>query len=188
MVQLRGTKKGLSTHTRTHLHLPSRCSEELRRACLQHPQVPCGGGGRTAADSPLPALSSATALRPADLRGGRRGNPFPRPKEKNKYQTSFAFPPLPGYASAKEGGTHWQLAAKDKRQSAQSVWGTAELPSRGPGLISMAAPPSAPVSPEAGGRRRTSRPAPVGRGQRRHRPGLAHRRSHPAPRSTTGNL
>lgn len=101
MVQIRGAKKGLSIHTRTHLHLPRRSRYARRSSHPAAPQVQGGGARlRTAAPScaPFPA-ATARCLQPSALAG--TGDPSPKPTEKKKteHQTSSAFHPLPSYAS-----------------------------------------------------------------------------------------
>lgn len=94
MVQIRGAKKGLSTHTRTHLHLPRRC-RYARRSCAE---LACSAPGTGTAPHgaapspppPHPVLPQMESLSKAY-----------RKKTKTEHQTSSAFHPLLSYASAR---------------------------------------------------------------------------------------
>lgn len=152
-----------------------------------HPAPPGtrrGRGGGKAPDSPLPAVPLSpppphSVLQPSA--GGGRRNPFPKSNEKNKCQTSFAFHPLPGYASERRevpAGSVLQ-GTRDTRRRAFMRDGGAPQP-RPPAPLVAALPPA--PSPAAPGGHRASRPAALAR-----RPRLRHRRR-PAPLPATGNL
>lgn len=113
MVQIRGAKKGLSIHTRTHLHLPRR-SRYARRSSHPAPQVQGGGARlRTAAPSCAPSPPPPPAvLQPSALAG--TGDPSPKPTEK-KLSTKLPLPSTPSPVTLQKGG-RYQLAACSRGQ------------------------------------------------------------------------
>lgn len=118
MVQIRGAKKGLSIHTRTHLHLPRRC-RYARRSCAELASSTPGTRRRGHGSAqPLPAVPlSPPPPRPVlqPSAPGGTGNPSPKPTEKKKMNTKLPLPSTPSPATLQKGG-RYQLAACCRRQ------------------------------------------------------------------------
>lgn len=153
MVQIREAKKGLSTHTRTHLHLPRRC-RYARRSCAELASSTAGTGGRGTAPH------SRSQLCPLPLRAARHGE-SPSGACRKKLSTKLPLPSTPSPVTLQKGG-RYQLAACCRGQEplgAERSLRDGRAPRARRRALLMAALP--PAQPRAGTEHRASRPAPA---------------------------